>query len=207
MWLSTCNRSSTWVKTMQPTKAAKKCPTHPIRGWKTVHHSYRGRLSVREEGVWFLQTLLLGSCPNSQAEPDFVHKVSQVVNQIERASVNTVEQVSHQIPQGIDTPPNRDDNTHCLEGAAHGLAHVTASYGTSFTHKDLIQDEAPPSQAANETNPRVEYARFTTVTKCQHSNGADQQTPEHTRTQVRLNRREDKVKLDHLQRYRDRPPC
>merc|ERR1712054_664408 len=125
----------------------------------------------------------LGCSPDGQAEGNLVHKVSQVINQVEHASFDATHQVPKEVTQRVDGPTNRHDEAHGLEGGLHVLVHGSAaSYVSGLTRKDLEQDVGPPGQAQCEAQPSAERTQgvsLTTIAKCQHSNCANHQPPEH----------------------------
>merc|ERR1719498_2075948 len=97
-----------------------------------------------------LQGAGFGASPDGEAEGNLVHKISQVVDQVENASLNAAHQVSEEVAKGIDRPTNRDDEAHGLERGCHVLVHAAAaSDASSLTRKDLEQDVAPSTQAEN----------------------------------------------------------
>merc|ERR1712182_199965 len=124
-----------------------------------------------------------GTCPDGEAERNLVHEISQVVDQVQNASLNAAHQISEEVAQGIDRPTDCDDEAHGLERGCNILVHAaTTGKLSSLTLKDLEQDVAPSAQAQNEAQPGAEGAQgvsLPTVTKRQHGNSAQEQPPEH----------------------------
>merc|ERR1711988_211967 len=91
-----------------------------------------------------LQGARFGASPDGEAEGNLVHKVSQVVDQVENASLDAAHQVSEEVAKGIDRPTHCDDEAHSFERRCHVLVHAAAtSQASSLTCKDLEQDVAP----------------------------------------------------------------
>merc|ERR1712070_1150050 len=107
-----------------------------------------------------LQGAGFGTSPDGEAERDLVHKIGQVVDQVENASLDAAHQVPEEVAEGIDRPTNCDNEAHGLERGCHILVHTaTTSKLSSFSCKDLEQDVAPSAQAQNEAQPSTEGAQ------------------------------------------------
>merc|ERR1719152_311871 len=152
-----------------------------------------------------LPGVFLGRCPDGKAECNLVHKVGQVVDQVQCAVSNTTHEVAEEVAKRIDGPANRHNEAHGGEGSPHVLAHTSSSNLASLTCKDLEQDEEPASHAQSEAHPRINSSCLASIAKSKHGNCAQQQAPEHALGQVRLHCREDQVELNHLQRNCDGP--
>merc|ERR1712217_987412 len=138
--------------------------------------------------VKLCQGVLLGRLPDGKAESDLVHEVSKVVHQVQGTVIDAAQQISEEVAERIDGPPDGHDEAHGAERRLHELVHLVSasSHITSLTHEDLKQDEAPSSHAECEAQPSVEHASLTYVAESQHRNGAKQQAPEHACTDVGL---------------------
>merc|ERR1712146_641465 len=97
------------------------------------------------------------SSPDGQAECNLVHEVSEVVDQVQNASLHASHQIPEKVAKGVDGPANRDNEAHGLERGLHVLVHSTASsHVSSLTCEDLEQDVAPSRQAKNKAQPSTE---------------------------------------------------
>merc|ERR1719217_2061994 len=152
-----------------------------------------------------LSGVLLGRCPDGQAECNLVHEVGKVVDQVQSAVSNTTHEVAEEVAKRVDGPANRHNEAHGGEGSPHVLADTSSSNLACLTCKDLEQDEAPASHAQSEANPRISSSCLASIAKSKHGNCAQQQSPEHALGQVRLHCRENQVELNHLQRNCDGP--
>merc|ERR1719152_574100 len=159
--------------------------------------TFRASLCTTFQGAGF------GSSPDGQAECNLVHEVSEVVDQVQHASLDASHQVSKEVAKGVDGPANGHDEAHGLERGLHVLVHSTASsHVASLTCKDLEQDVAPSTQAKNKAQPSTERTQgvgLTAIAEGQHANCAEQQAPEHACAEIRLHCHKDQVELNHLQ--------
>merc|ERR1712023_187147 len=152
-----------------------------------------------------LHGVLLCRCPDGKAECNLVHKVSQVVDQVQSAVCNTTHEVSEEVAKRVDGPTHRDNEAHGAERGLHVLADASSCNLASLTCKDLEQDKAPTSHAKNEASHWRHSLSLTCIAEGKHSNSAKQQTPEHALRKIRLHCRQDQVELNHLQRHGDGP--
>merc|ERR1711953_345421 len=115
--------------------------------------------------VLFLGSAGLGRSPDGKAECDLVHKISKVVNQIERAVLHSTQQVSEEIAERVDRPTDRDDEAHSVKRSFHMLVHllVASRHFASFADEDFLQDECPSRQADNEGQPSINETGLTDV--------------------------------------------
>merc|ERR1712230_243934 len=150
------------------------------------------------------QGLLPGRLPDSKAEPDLVHEVSHVVDEVQRSIIHGAHEVSEEVSQRVDGPTDGDDETHHVEGALDGLGCTLSALGT-LTCEDLEQDEAPAGHAQCEADVGVDHLSLTKVAEEQHADGAEEETEEHARAKVGLHCGKNQVELNHLQRHGQRP--
>merc|ERR1711904_311087 len=141
------------------------------------------------------QGVLLRCAPDGQAEPDFVHEVREVVNQIQRAVRDGTHQVSKEVTKRVDGPSCADDESHEIVRALHSWGKVLARNAACLTSKDLVQNESPAAHADSEAHPWVDDESLTHVTEQKHEHSANEQTEEHAGTKIRLDSLEDQVKL------------
>merc|ERR1712032_1017448 len=156
---------------------------------------------LREEA---LLAVPLGGSPDGKAKSSLVHEVCKVVNQIERVVIDRAEQISEQVAKRVDRPADCHDVAHSVERIFHIVGRFVGRCAGS-TREDFKQNEAPSTQAHDETDQGGDDPGFTGVTGSQHHKGADQQPPEHHSAEVRLHCREDQEEFDHLQRNSDQP--
>merc|ERR1711982_80130 len=150
------------------------------------------------------QSFLPGRLPDSKAEPDLVHEVSHVVDEVQRSIIHGTQEVSEEVSQRVDGPSNGDDEAHHVEGGLDGLGRTLDALST-LTCEDLEQNEAPAGHAQCEANVGVDDLSLTEVTEEQHADGAEEETEEHAGAKVWLHCGKDQVELNHLQRHGQRP--
>merc|ERR1712054_622574 len=92
--------------------------------------------------------------PAGKHESNLVDEVSDVVCDVECIVTHAPKQVAEQVAKRVDGPAECDDQAHVLERSRDSLAALP-SHATSFTSKDLSQDEEPATHATHETNPWV----------------------------------------------------
>merc|ERR1712217_860784 len=76
--------------------------------------------------VKLCQGVLLGRLPDGKAESDLVHEVSKVVHQVERTVIDAAQQISEEVAERIDGPPDGDDEAHGAERRLHELIHFVS---------------------------------------------------------------------------------
>merc|ERR1712151_545124 len=140
----------------------------------------RKRLSCKKSRLAVCQGLPSGRLPDSKAEPDLVHEVSHVVDEVQRSIIDGTQEVSEEVSQRVDGPTDGDDETHHVEGALDGLRCTLSALGT-LTCEDLEQDEAPAGHAQCEADVGVDHLSLTEVAEEQHADGAEEETEEHAR--------------------------
>merc|ERR1719162_600833 len=187
---------------------------HKHAGTETELHKHVGIKTLpsspglTQEGALLLtQGAVLGRGPDGQAESDLVHKVREIVNQVQGAVVNCPRQVAEDVAQWVNGPANCDDEAHGIEGFPHVLVHfgVARDHRAGLTNEDLVEDETPAGHAEGETQDGVHEFRLACVAEREHGHGPEEQAQEHPLTNVGFHRREDQVELYHLQRDSDRP--
>merc|ERR1712241_1451621 len=96
----------------------------------------------------------LGGVPDGQTEPDLVHEVCKVVDQVQWRIRDLSSQVTEEISERVDGPSNGDDKTHGSEGRADGIGDfggLGSNTGT-LTSENLKQNEAPSAHADDEAH-------------------------------------------------------
>merc|ERR1712014_193331 len=76
------------------------------------------------------QSLLPGGLPDCKAEPDLVHEISHVVDEIQRSIIHCAEKVAEEVSQRVDGPANGDNEAHDVEGGLDGLGGTLSALGT-----------------------------------------------------------------------------
>merc|ERR1712146_419064 len=120
--------SGAWAEEVKPTTSGTS-PRHVGSG---------------EEGA---ELFLLGAClgrdPDGQDESDLIHKVREIVDQIQNVRVHLAQQVAEEVAQGVYGPADGDNDTHGVEGALHVLVRLLPGRLARRTHENLEEDEAP----------------------------------------------------------------
>merc|ERR1719321_2289742 len=161
-------------------------------------------LASSQKKVLLACGISFGAGPTGKNESDLVDEVRNVVDHVEEGLVHGSKEVAEQVAKRVDGPAHCDDHAHVVEGSSDSLT-AAGNRTTSFTSKDLKEDESPASKATSEGRPCREYRDLTTVAACQHHDGAEQELPEHSSAGVLAGRFQDQVELDHLQRHGDAP--
>merc|ERR1712178_575282 len=153
------------------------------------------------------QGFVLGRVPNGADEVDLVHKIREIVEQVQGCAVNAPKQVTEEVAQRVDAPADRDDVAHGLERLLHVLARASELRGAlaSLANEDLPEDEEPAAKPHDEAQNRVDEVRLARVARREHEDGAEEQAIEDPGAEAGLHRGEDQVELDHLQGDGDRP--
>merc|ERR1719203_828470 len=115
--------------------------------------------------------LPLGGVPDDQAERDLVHKVRQVVDEVQSGRSDRTAKVAEEVTQGVDGPADSDDEAHGTEGRLHGLGNTSGGDLASLTDEDLEQDVAPSAHAHNEAHPGIDPMLLTHVAEGKHDLG------------------------------------
>merc|ERR1719230_1009770 len=151
-----------------------------------------------------LGRITLGARPAGKHKGNLVHKVRNVVANVEHGVVHSPEQVAKQVAKWVDRPTHCDDQAHVVEGFSNRCTAANSS-ASSLTTKDLIQNVEPAVQATYKGRRRRKGFDFTTVSECKHHDGAKQKPPEHPLARGLAGRFKDQVELNHLERYCDAP--
>ena len=142
--------------------------------------------------------------PNSDSESDFVHKVSEVVDDIERIDASRLSHVAHYVPDWVNSPTDRDNKSNGLECALTGDIRAVRVNFTGFANEDFIDDVKPSDHSNDESNCDIYESCFAHVAANQHYDRGDQQFPEE-RGGDYGNRCQDEEELDDLQRDGQQP--
>merc|ERR1712232_228956 len=151
------------------------------------------------------ERLGLACRPDRQDEANLVDEIGNVVDHVQDTLCTWhVDESAEDVSERVDGPANGHNQAHGLEVGGHGWGAVADS-ATSLTSEDLVEDESPPSHANDEANQGRQDTGLTSVTKCKHDNGADQEPPEHSCADRLAGSLQDEVELNHQQRASDSP--
>merc|ERR1711920_106348 len=144
--------------------------------------------------------------PACKHECDLVHKVGDVVDDVEELRRRDCGQCAEVVAKRVDGPAHGHDQLHQCESSLDVL--ILGALLGGLTNKDLEEDEGPAAQAKSEANHAsgmVVLVGLTVVAEDKHGNGADQQPPEATSANLGACCLDDQVELNHLQRHGDGP--
>merc|ERR1719326_841609 len=175
--------------------------------YTSVMHFLRPAIRSPKEGLTFRQGAFLGRIPNCQAKGNLVHKVSEVVNQVQVRACYSPAEVAKEVSERVNGPANSDDEAHGIERRLHVFVHfiVGPSHLPGLARKDFEENEGPAAHAPDKASNRWEERSLSRIAECEHCHGTEEQAEEHAVANVGLHRRWDQVELDHLQWDRDRP--
>merc|ERR1712203_1206650 len=96
------------------------------------------RLDIRSA-----HSAVLSRRPDGQAERDLVHKIREVVNQVQGVVVNTLHQIAEEVAQRVDGPASGHNEAHCVVGRLYMLVHLVTACGhrASLAEEYLEEDE------------------------------------------------------------------
>merc|ERR1712117_125560 len=163
------------------TRKMSGCPTHQrqalsvssqdatlveSRAEKIQHAEFHISLARTSSMCGAFPGVVLGRLPDGKAESDLVHKISEVVDQVQGGVIHRTHQVSEDVAERVDGPAGCDDEAHRAEGGLHVLVHLVASGGhrSSLTSEDLEEDETPSCHPDDEPSPCVDETCFSAIT-------------------------------------------
>merc|ERR1712159_450878 len=85
-----------------------------------------------------------GAGPAGKNESNLVDQVRNVVDHVQEGLVHGSKEVAEQVAKRVDGPAHCDDHAHVVEGSSDSLT-AAGNRATSFTGKDLKEDESPAS--------------------------------------------------------------
>merc|ERR1711908_204783 len=101
-----------------------------------------------------LQGVVLRGGPDGQAEGDLVHKIREVVDEVQGGRLDAPHEVAEEVARGVDRPADGDDEAHGREGGLHVLVRHARADGAGLALEDLEEDEGPAAQAQTEAELR-----------------------------------------------------